>query len=297
MSATITTQRLLLNPLAITDSSFILELVNTKEWLTFIGDRNVYTNADAKVYIQKIIDDPNKRYWVVRFSNNNAPMGVVTFIKRDYSEFHDIGCAFLPSYTNNGYAYEGTSAVLEHIIQAAQFTRISSITTANNIRSIKLLNKLGLEFIRTIENDDESLQLYEASVDRILIAGLTKSFFSAFTNKGNAKPDLDILAEICIPEILIADKRRSKVDIFDLTTFIRKTRSILTDGTLIDFEEKEVSEETKVVNGIAVRYSQYEKKGIVYRQRFKIRGHKMFQFVKLSKAWKISSILWEDEEN
>ena len=297
MSTIITTQRLLLEPLAITDSSFMLELVNTKEWLTFIGDRNVHTEAGAKEYIEKIIGDANTSYWVVRLSSDNTPIGIISFIKRDYLEFHDIGCAFLPLYVNNGYAYEGTKALLYQLIHAGLYTHISSITKAENLRSIKLLNKLGLGFQRTIENKSESLHLYEASVDRILIAGLIKSFFSAFTNKGGAQPHLDLLAEICLPEILITNKHRSKVDTFGLTTFINTRKRILSDGTLIDFEEKETNEETKVINGIATRYSQYEKKGIIYRQRFKIRGHKMFHFVKIEGTWKISSMLWEDIEN
>lgn len=296
MAITITTSRLLLQPLTITDSVFMRELVNTEGWIRFIGDRNIRNEADVTAYIQKIIDDPNIDYWVARLSCADIPIGIASFIKRDYLEYHDIGFALLPLFTSFGYAYEATRALVYYMIDTDEHIRISSIVHASNNRSIVLLNKLGLEFQRIIRVKGENLQLYEASVDKILITGVVNSFFSAFTNKRNQPLRLDMLNDICIPGMSIANRNKLKTEILDFTSFIGKRKQLLTDGTLMGFEEKEVYEETKIVNGIASRYSQYEKKGIIYRQKFTASGHKFFHLVKIGKEWKIGSVLWEDIE-
>jgi hypothetical protein len=70
----LTTDRLLIEPLTVNDNNFILELVNTNGWIEFIGNRNVTSHIEATAYIQKIIDNPNTTYWVVKIkkqSNKN----------------------------------------------------------------------------------------------------------------------------------------------------------------------------------------------------------------------------------
>lgn len=297
MLISITTNRLLLDPLMVSDGQFILELVNTDEWLTFIGDRNVHSEADASAFIQRIIDNPGINYWVVRIKSLGTPIGIVTFRKREYLDYYDIGCAFLPACHNKGYAYEATEAVLYNIIRSEKHTHISSITSFNNMGAIKLLKKLGFEFHKEIEAEKEKLQLYEASVDRLCIAEITHSFFSAFTNKGNEKPNIGLLEDICIAEAIIVNKNKSTADVFTVSSFINTKRRILTDGTLVEFEEKEIFEETRIIKNIATRFSEYEKKGFVFRQRFHLRGYKFFQFVKIKQSWKICSILWMDNED
>ncbi|HEU5168699.1 MAG TPA: GNAT family N-acetyltransferase [Chitinophagaceae bacterium] len=296
MSASFTTDRLLITPLEMGDSRFIFELVNTPGWLKFIGNRNVHSNDDATEFIKNIIDNPDTDYWIVKLKKDHVCIGIVTFIKRNYLQYHDIGCAFLPQYVNNGYAYEATEVVLHYVIDTHKLKRIAAITTAENITSIKLLEKLGLGFLRDIMVRNEQLRLYEADTDLISISGLVKSFFSVFTSKSNAQPRLDLLKEICVPEVSLANRNMSKTDFFDLASFVKSRHTMLTDGTLMEFEEKEIFSETRIIKGIASRFSEYEKKGILYRKRFKIKGNKLFQFVKIKQSWKISSVVWEDYE-
>ena len=55
----IETERLIIRPIKLNDKSFILDLLNTKSWLQFIGDRKIKDEKDAENYIQKIIDNRN----------------------------------------------------------------------------------------------------------------------------------------------------------------------------------------------------------------------------------------------
>ncbi len=107
----ITSERLLIRQLNIHDDKFIFELVNTEGWLKFIGNKHIGLPDGAKAYIQKILANENIFYWVVQSRIHEENMGLITFIKRDYLEHHDIGFAFLPRFSKNGYAYEATMAV------------------------------------------------------------------------------------------------------------------------------------------------------------------------------------------
>lgn len=154
----ITTPRLLLEPLSGNDAPFIFELVNTKGWLEFIGNRNVNSEADAIIYIQNINQNPHVVYWVIKLAHTHTPIGIVTLIKRDYLAFKDIGFALLPAFFNSGYAYEATKAILDNITEDTLF----AVTIPENTSSIKLIEKLGLRFKKEIQQNKQKLHLYSS---------------------------------------------------------------------------------------------------------------------------------------
>ncbi|MEN9612765.1 MAG: hypothetical protein RLZZ628_3579, partial [Bacteroidota bacterium] len=133
---------------------------NTQGWLQFIGNRNVTTLEETKTYIQKMMDNPNIHYWVVRLNESSIPIGIVTFIKRDYLEYPDIGFAFLPQFGKNGYAHEATFAILNEIKKEKAPPQILATTLKDNLRSIQLLEKLGFQFEKAIQQADAELLLY-----------------------------------------------------------------------------------------------------------------------------------------
>ena len=162
------TERLLIQPLTQNDNHFIFELVNTQGWLKFIGNRNIVTNEDAIAYIERILANESISYWVVKLKEQNKPIGIITFIKRDYLLHYDIGFAFLPTATKKGFAYEATMAVLANLIKEESLQHILATTVPENISSIKLLNKIGFEFCETIEIKNEKLNVYSILAIKIL---------------------------------------------------------------------------------------------------------------------------------
>jgi ribosomal-protein-alanine N-acetyltransferase len=155
------TKRLVLTNLNEEDSGFIMQLVNTPGWLEFIGDRNVHSVEEAREYIKRILNNPDINYYIVRLSENLLPIGIITFIKRDYLEFHDLGFAFLPEYSGKGYAFEASLSVLEYKLRNANHTTILATTVSSNHRSQKLLVGLGFTFDREISNKGEVLLIYK----------------------------------------------------------------------------------------------------------------------------------------
>lgn len=162
MPSKITTERLSLDLLSVQDGGFIFELVNTPGWLDFIGDRNIHSTEGAIAYINRINNTPNFTYWTVRLKQSNQPIGVITFLKRNYLSHFDIGFAFLPEYCRHGYAYEAANEVLSLVKQVPEHRVVLATTIPGNINSIKLLMKLGFHFKVEMEQRGDTLHVYSA---------------------------------------------------------------------------------------------------------------------------------------
>jgi ribosomal-protein-alanine N-acetyltransferase len=159
------TERLRIGPLTYKNAAFILELINTPGWLKFIGDGNVKNLKDARAYIQKIKHLLNTKYWVVYIKDQNIPIGIITFIKRDYLDHHDIGFAFLPGFTKLGYAFEATATVLNSLHTNPCIKSILATTVPENFNSIILLGKFGFLFEKQFTVEGVSLLLYKLHFD------------------------------------------------------------------------------------------------------------------------------------
>lgn len=131
--------------------------------------------------------------------------------------------------------------------------------------------------------------------DKLEIDKVSKMFFGLFTNANQTEPDLSAIYTTCIPECIIVKKMEGAEIVYTLESFIAPRKTILSDGTLTEFEEHEVAEETKVIGNIAQRYSRYQKSGYLNGKYFKEYGHKFFQFVRIQDAWKINALIWEDD--
>jgi RimJ/RimL family protein N-acetyltransferase len=154
------TERLDIREIDLEHSEFIFELVNTDNWIKFIGDRGVKTIQDANVFIQRINNNPNITYWLISLKNESIPIGIISFVKRDYLEHHDIGFALLPQYEEKGYAYEAARHVLQIESQKRLHKKILAITVEGNQRSVRLLKKLGLRFREKMKKGEEDLLVY-----------------------------------------------------------------------------------------------------------------------------------------
>jgi [ribosomal protein S5]-alanine N-acetyltransferase len=148
------------------DASFILKLVNSEGWLTFIGDRKVKTIEQAITYLD---NGPLKSYKengfglsLVELKSTNEPIGMCGLLKRPSFEHPDIGYAFLPEYTGKGYATEMAKALIDFAGQHWHLTYLYAITTADNHASINVLNKVGMmyEKLVVLPDNPKELQLY-----------------------------------------------------------------------------------------------------------------------------------------
>jgi len=146
------TRRLLLRWLTAEDAGFILRLVNEPSWLRYIGDFGVRTVADAHRYIEK---GPVAMYarlgfglYLVELKSTGDPIGLCGLIKREALPEVDLGFAFLPDFWAQGYAFESASATMAHARLNFRLPRLVAISSPENSRAARLLEKLGFRFER-----------------------------------------------------------------------------------------------------------------------------------------------------
>ena len=137
---------------------------------------------------------------------------------------------------------------------------------------------------------------FDTEKDRLEIDNLTSRFFSLFTNRGNKIPRVKGIKSIFIKEGLIISNTSGEPLIYNLDSFIKPRAEMLSNGTLTDFSERELSHKTEVFGNIAQRFCLYEKSGKLKGEYFKTEGMKTIQFIKLDQEWKMSSVAWSDKE-
>jgi len=160
------TDRLALRWLREDDAAFIRNLVNDPSWIRFIGERNVRSVDEARRYLR---DGPIAMYartgfglYLVEHKETGTPIGICGLITRDTLEDVDLGFAFLPASWGQGFAAEAAAAVIEYGRAALGLSRIVAIVSQDNVRSERLLGKLGFRFERCValQPGGESLKLY-----------------------------------------------------------------------------------------------------------------------------------------
>ncbi len=133
--------------------------------------------------------------------------------------------------------------------------------------------------------------------DKLEIDTLTKMFFNIFNNTNKQQPNWETIDTICIAQTIIIKKSGTTEEVYTLSSFIEPRKKILSDGTLTNFKESEIHEETNIIGNIGQRFSKFEKSGYLNGEYFKAYGNKLFQFIKTTTGWKINAVIWEDDTN
>jgi ribosomal-protein-alanine N-acetyltransferase len=154
----VTTARLLVRPLAPSDDTLILALLNDPDFLRNIGDRGVHSLDDARGYISTrspgSFAHPMLGVYVVDERDSGAPTGIITLFRRDYLPDVDLGFAFLPAFRRRGYAHEASAAAINSARASGAWTRLLAIAQPANLPSVRLLARLGFAQESTIVDTD-----------------------------------------------------------------------------------------------------------------------------------------------
>ncbi|WP_034060881.1 GNAT family N-acetyltransferase [Lacinutrix jangbogonensis] len=160
------TDRLIISQFTIEDASFFMALVNTPNWIKYIGDRNIKTTEQAE---ERITNGHLKSYkthgfgfYILRLKDSLKPIGTCGLIKRETLDTIDFGFAMLPEYEGLGFGFESSQAILKLAKEVLQIEKLVAITLETNKNSIKLLQKLGFHFEKIVKpfEDDEELMLF-----------------------------------------------------------------------------------------------------------------------------------------
>lgn len=129
------------------DAQFIVELYNEPSFKLYIGDRKLSGKEDGEAFIEhtlmKSYQPPGFGMFLVESRKTGQPIGLCGVLLRDNLDLPDLGFGFLERFCGKGYAGEAAGAFISYAKRYLGLMRLGAITSPDNARSIRFLEKLG----------------------------------------------------------------------------------------------------------------------------------------------------------
>jgi len=133
--------------------------------------------------------------------------------------------------------------------------------------------------------------------DLKLIDNLTSELYKAICFNVGGNPPVEGLRELFIPTANMVRNDGDSSEFMTVNNFIKSYKERITDGVIKSFYEGELNNITEIFGTIAHRFSTYETKfDLDNSEPFSI-GINSIQFIKIKNNWKISSIVWNNQND
>lgn len=153
----LTTERLTLRQLSITDEQEIFTLRSDSEINKYLDRPPANTTDDARNFISKVIEN-NFLYWAIRFTDTNILVGTICLFSFSVENNScEIGYELLPKFQKQGIMQEAAAKVISYAFNTPGVKKIVASFHRDNKASAKLLEKLS--FIHSNEIDGTSPEL------------------------------------------------------------------------------------------------------------------------------------------
>ncbi|MFF5897480.1 GNAT family N-acetyltransferase [Streptomyces argenteolus] len=274
--------------------------------------------ASARTTLQRYADRSSSdsgRIYGIRL--DGVLVGGVMFTRFDtVSGVCEIGCWLEEAGQGHGLVTRACRVLIDWAFTERGMSRVEWWVASGNTRSIASARRLGMTRdgvlrqrypYRGLRHDSEVWSVLAQewppaedrsappADDRAEIDRLMSQFMDSFTNTGGRRADLGIIREVFVPEGRFISNIGNDPVIMDVDAFVEPRQKMLTDGTLTEFSEWEVSERTELFGSVAHRFSEYRKAGVRDGARFEGCGHKTTQFLRTREGWRMSSMAWDDE--
>ncbi len=169
MKIFIETERLILRELAYTDEKDLFEMDADPEVHLFI-DNNPVKSIDE---ITKVIEMLKVQYtengiarWAVvdKLTNECVGWSGLKYFNQplnNHNYFYELGYRFKKKHWGKGFATESSTAILDYGFANLNIDKIFAITDPKNVRSKKVLTKLGFDFQETFDYEGDPTDWFE----------------------------------------------------------------------------------------------------------------------------------------
>lgn len=147
---TIRTERLILRHRQEKDIPFMLDLFNNDEVRRYLGG---YPPRDERS-MMRMIRGRGRTDWVVALAESDEYIGECMLLKIVDNYLAEIGYYFRRSYWGNGYAEEAANAVINFCMDTLELKRLCATIDDRNVRSKRLIEKLGFSFVALLPEAD-----------------------------------------------------------------------------------------------------------------------------------------------
>jgi RimJ/RimL family protein N-acetyltransferase len=177
MEPVFVTPRLSLRKVTSGDAALLLELMNEPPYIENIGDRGVRTAPDAARYIEDKYTVSYERngygLYLVELREGLVPIGICGLVRRPALDHPDVGFAYLQRFWSKGYASEAAEATLAFARDTLALPYLYGVVSPSNARSIRILERLGLRYLRPIQipGNSSEAQVYGMELRPVSPAG------------------------------------------------------------------------------------------------------------------------------
>jgi len=156
------TERLYLREMTIKDAANAYLLNLDPDVLKYTGDDAFENIESARGFLENY--DHYKKYdfgrWAVIHKSTNTFLGWCGLKYTPELHEYDIGFRFFKKHWNKGYATESAKACINLGFEKYDITEIVGRAMSENIGSIKVLEKIGLTFLKPFDFDGERGLIY-----------------------------------------------------------------------------------------------------------------------------------------
>jgi ribosomal-protein-alanine N-acetyltransferase len=159
------TPRLRLRQFTLADAGLLLELNGDPEVLKYLHEPLLEDEEHSREILTNIILPQYKNKlgrWAIYTKESNEFIGWCGLKYRPELDEFDLGYRFMKKYWGHGYATEAAHSTLEYGFNALHIKTITGRAHIQNIASLKVLEKIGMQYVSDGIVDDCPVKTYIA---------------------------------------------------------------------------------------------------------------------------------------
>jgi len=168
VSDVLTTERLVLRPVAREDLDGYVALYADPEVVRYIGDGEVATREESAEWLERALDRNATLGWDLRTVRSRDG----TFVGRcgiavhelEHGPEREVGYILAREHWGKGYATEAATAVRDHALGTLGLRRLVALIAVGNDASVRVAEKLGMAFEREVPFHGRTTRMYALEV-------------------------------------------------------------------------------------------------------------------------------------
>jgi hypothetical protein len=124
---------------------------------------------------------------------------------------------------------------------------------------------------------------------------ITEDFYESLSFQDGELPDLETVQSVFYADGLLVNNSFGKPVTFTAESFVQALGAQIAAGTLLQFMQRELYSKTEVFGKVAQRLSVYEYSLADHEIDNLPRGINYIQFILVDDSWRITSMVWSDE--
>ncbi len=156
----LTTERLNLRRLLVSDEQQIFTLRSDREVNRYLGRQLCNTVEDARAFIGQIIEN-DALYWAITLSENDILIGTICLFNMSKDNIKcEVGFELLPDSQGKGIMKEALKKVIDYAFSTLKVEELEAVLHKENSSSKRVLEKFSFRRSNDPDKQNSSLECY-----------------------------------------------------------------------------------------------------------------------------------------